>query len=116
MSATVGSRKTAATTRSPRRPENRLATARSTPTIATNKPTASIIVRNLCVDVTRAPFRRSGERARRAVCAPDPSRRTASGLYFGQDASILSTVSFVLWPVIHLVACFQKELAPTAAG
>src|SRR3954465_1226739 len=35
---------------------------------------------------------------------------------FGQAASILSTVSFVLWPVIQAVACFQKAFEPIAAG
>src|SRR3954470_18928410 len=83
MSAMVGTRKTAATTRSPRRPEKRLAIASRTPTITTNKPIASNIVRNLCVVVTRAPSRRSGERARRAAYAPDPFRRSVSDPYFG---------------------------------
>src|SRR5690349_563064 len=35
---------------------------------------------------------------------------------FGQAASILSRVSFVLWPVIQAVACFQKASDPIAAG
>ena len=45
--------------------------------------------------------------------APTGSRRCQD---FGQAASILSTVSLVLWPVIQAVACFQKASEPTAAG
>src|SRR6476469_4027441 len=116
MSTTVGSRNTPATTRSPRRPEKRLATASSTPTTATNRPIASNIVTNLCVVVTRHPLADPDEGPDAPVARLTPPLRMPRVAYFGQEASILSTVSLVLCPVIQAVACFQKELAPTAAG
>src|SRR5690606_7457750 len=59
-------------------------------------------------------LRRRTGRTHTPRCAPDRSGQPSAQL--GHAASMLFTVSWVLCPVIQLVACFQKALEPTAAG
>src|SRR4051794_10006704 len=70
---TVGARKAAATTRSPRRPENRFAIARMIPMTATNNKIASNIVTNLWDVVTAVPSPEPDEGSGAPYGAPDPS-------------------------------------------
>src|SRR3954453_4245399 len=113
----VGATKVRPTMRSPRYPPIRPTASRTRATIRTNSPMAKNICPNLSMyDMRRHPF--YGETTSRwahliVSGAPTGLSRRQD---FGQAASILSTVSFVLWPVIQAVACFQNAFEPTAAG
>src|SRR3954451_7916020 len=113
----VGATKVRPTMRSPRYPPIRPTASRTRATIRTNSPMAKNIWPNLSrYDMRRHPF--DGETTSRwaHLIVSDAPTGPTGRQDFGQAASILSTVSFVLWPVIQAVACFQKAFEPIAAG